>query len=296
MAKHGLKIYLIAFLFCIAWSSGGVAAKIGIQSSPPLLLLCIRFIIAGSLMCFFVSIKEALPSSRVLAIYLLLGFFNNSLYLGLFFYGVQFTTAGMSAVIASTNSMMTVFIAHFILGERINSRKIIGLLLGALGVILLTYHKIAAQGTGQFIGIICIFIGTFAFSCGTILYRKFSHIGNPLVANGWSTLLGGIILLPFALMVEDVSNIHLTSSFILAMSWMVFILSIGSVFLWLFLIKSTDAASASSVHFLMPFIGIILGNLVLGEAITPSELIGIIPISAGIYLIIKNKKQMVMTS
>ena len=288
MINNKLKIYSLALLFCITWSSASIAGKMAIVLSPPLVLLTIRLFIGGILMFFYskIILKEKWPNLKSFLILVVLGVLNNTIYLSMVFCSLKTISAALVVVLISTNSIFTAVIAHFVLKEKITLRKISGIIIGVIGVILLTWQKITIDGMGQIVGIVMAMIGVVAFSCGTVLYRKFNMIGSPFMVNSWTTLIGGFALLPFALFFEDIHAIHWTLSFFAIMFWLVVVVSFGAVMIWFILIKETDAATASSAHFLSPFLGIIQSYFILGEPVTIIELLTIIPISLSIFLII----------
>ncbi len=68
------------------------------------------------------------------------------------------------------------------------------------------------------------------------------------------------------------------------MAWCVLVMSIGALLLWFWLLRNGSASSASALHFLIPPIGLAMSWLVLGETISPSDLLGVVPVALGIWL------------
>ena len=125
-------------LFCILWSSAFAAGKVAVADCPPLTLLAVRFLLAGTILllaCVLLGRFKRLPP-REWAALALAGTLNNALYLGLSFSGLATVSSAFTAVIISANPLLTALVAGPILGERLTVRKGIGLVLGFLGVII----------------------------------------------------------------------------------------------------------------------------------------------------------------
>jgi drug/metabolite transporter (DMT)-like permease len=68
------------------------------------------------------------------------------------------------------------------------------------------------------------------------------------------------------------------------MAWFVFVVSIGSFLLWFLLLRQGSASAASSLHFLMPPLGLVMSWAVLGERLEVLDLLGVVPVAIGIRL------------
>src|SRR5262249_30955979 len=143
LRTHQIPILIVTF--CLLWSSAFAAAKAALIDCPPLLLLTARWLFAGGLT---LAIASARPGAwrvpgRALGVPILLGLANNALYLGLNNLAMQSVAAGVTALIASANPVLTAVLATVVLGERMTWRKAIGLGLGVVGVAMIVQHRIA---------------------------------------------------------------------------------------------------------------------------------------------------------
>lgn len=285
------RVVILAVTFCVLWSSAFVATKIGLLSSPPLLLACFRFLIAGPLMIIMaLAIKpKDLPGFRSLALLVVLGILNNTLYLGLTFVALENVSASFVSVIASMNPLITVVLAHFFLKEKMTLRKAIGLIAGLAGVVFIMQHRIGMQIDAP-IGIGLAFAGVTSFVFGTILFKKAKLENNLLIINGVQVLVGGMALLPIALFSEKVSDIRFDHNFILALTYLVVFVSMGGTLLWFWLLREGTASAASSWHFLNPALGMFFGWVVLGEKTVWSDYLGLVPIVIGILLVTRTSR------
>jgi drug/metabolite transporter (DMT)-like permease len=273
-------------LFCLLWSYAFVAGKIGVTHCPPLILLAARFSLAGILILGATLVRgdDWSLSWRDAAIFAVLGVANNALYLGLGYTGLQSVSAGLGGLIVSANPVFTAGLAALLLGEGMTWRKASGLLLGIIGVTLIVWHRLAV-GTDSLHGIVFTLASLASLVAGTILFKLLAPKGSLWIGNGVQNLAAGIVLTPVALTFADFRAIDFTPGLIGAFAFLVLGGSIMAYWLWFHLLKVCGATAASAYHFLMPPLGMLFAYLVLGEHVEARDLLGIIPVVLGIYLV-----------
>ncbi|MCK1425456.1 DMT family transporter [Bradyrhizobium sp. 180] len=278
-------------LFCLLWSYAFIAGKIGVTYCPPLILLAARFSLAGVLILGATWIRGDgwSLSWRDAAIFAVLGIANNALYLGLGYTGLQSVSAGLGGLIVSANPVFTAALAALLLGEGTTWRKAAGLLLGVIGVTFIVWHRLSV-GTDSLHGILFTLASLASIVAGTILFKLLAPKGSLWIGNGIQNLAAGIVLAPVALTFADVHAIVVTPSLIGAFAFLVLGGSILAYLLWFHLLKVCGATAASAYHFLMPPLGMLFAFLVLGEHVEARDLLGIIPVALGIYLVTRPAK------
>lgn len=277
-------------LFCLLWSYAFVAGKIGVSHCPPLLLLAARFSLAGILILGATMVRGDWSLSwRDAAIFAVLGIANNALYLGLGYTGLQSVSAGLGGLIVSANPVFTAALAAVLLGEGMTWRKASGLLLGIIGVTLIVWHRLSV-GTDSLHGIVFTLASLASIVVGTILFKLLAPKGSLWIGNGVQNLAAGIVLIPVALTFADVHAVDVTPSLIGAFAFLVLGGSILAYWLWFHLLKVCGATAASAYHFLMPPLGMLFAFIVLGEHVEARDLLGIIPVALGIYLVTRPAK------
>jgi drug/metabolite transporter (DMT)-like permease len=274
-------------LFCLLWSFAFVAGKIGVTDCPPLILLAARFSLAGVLILGITALRGDAWSSmtwRDAAIFAILGVANNALYLGLGYTGLKTVSAGLGGLIVSANPVFTAVLAAAFLGEALTWRKVTGLLLGIAGVGFIVWHRMSV-GTDHWHGILFTLASLASIVAGTILFKVLAPKGSLWVGNGVQNLAAGIVLLPFAFTLADVGDIVPSARLLGAFAFLVLGGSILAYLLWFHLLKVCGATAASAYHFLMPPLGMLFAFLVLGEHVEFRDLLGIVPVALGIYLV-----------
>ena len=274
-------------VFCLLWSFAFVAGKIGVTDCPPLILLAARFSLAGIVILGITALRGEAWSSltwRDAGIFAILGIANNALYLGLGYTGLQTVSAGLGGLIVSANPVFTAVLAAAFLGEALTWRKVAGLALGIAGVGFIVWHRMSV-GTDDWHGILFTLASLASIVVGTILFKVLAPKGSLWVGNGVQNLAAGIVLLPIAFSFSDVGDIVPSARLLGAFAFLVLGGSILAYLLWFHLLKVCGATAASAYHFLMPPLGMLFAFLVLGEHVEFRDLLGIVPVALGIYLV-----------
>jgi drug/metabolite transporter (DMT)-like permease len=277
--------FLIAS-FCLLWSSAFAAAKIGMADSPPLLLLVMRFLVAGTLIFGVVAIRHS-PwdlSRRDVVVFAVLGVVNQATFLGLGYVGMHSISSGLSALVVSANPVLTAVMAAWFLNERMTWRKAAGLLLGIIGVAFVVESRIAG-GVDHSAGIAFTIAALLSLVVGTILFKKFAPAHGHWIGNGVQNLSAGLTTLPFAMAFENVGDIVPSGRLLAAVAYLAIFVSVFAYLLWFHMLTVSDATAASSYHFIMPPLGLLFGWLLLGEHVALTDLVGIVPVALGIYLV-----------
>ena len=287
-AFNPLPIYI--GLFCLLWSFAFVASKIGVTDCPPLILLTARFSLAGSLILGISALRRDRWSLswRDVLVFAVLGVANNALFLGLSYIGLRSVSAGLAGLIVSANPVFTAVLAALFLGEALTWRKIAGLLLGVSGVSFIVWHRMSV-GTDSWHGILLMFASLASIVAGTLLFKLLAPKGSLWIGNGVQNLTAGIVLLPFAFTLSSVSEILPSARLLGAFAFLVLGGSILAYLLWFHLLKVCGATAASAYHFLMPPLGMLFAWIVLGEHVEIRDLLGIVPVALGIYLVTRSQ-------
>jgi drug/metabolite transporter (DMT)-like permease len=273
--------------FCLLWSSAFSAAKLALADCPPLLLLTARFLIAGGVMLGAAAVSGASwrnLARRDLIALAGLGIANNALYLGLNYMGMRSISSGLSALIVSMNPVLTALIAAMVLDERMTWRKAAGLLLGVGGVAFIVEGRIAG-GIDSPVGIMFTVGALISMVGGTILFKYLAPNGGLWIGNGVQNLAGGLVLVPFAFTLESVGEVTPTWTLVVSLAYSALLVSVVGYLLWFHLLTTSGATAASAYHFMMPPLGMLFGWLLLGEHVAPADLVGVIPVALGIYLV-----------
>lgn len=283
-AFNPLPIYI--GIFCLLWSFSFVAGKVAVTDCPPLILLAARFSIAGVLILGISSLRRDAWSLswRDVTAYAVIGLANNALYLGLGYTGLQTISAGLGGLIVSANPAFTAVFAALLLKEPLTGRKVAGLTLGIAGVASIVWHRVSV-GTDSAHGIVFTLASLASIVSGTILFKLLAPKGSLWLGNGVQNLAAGAVLIPVALTFSDIGAIVPSARLIGSFAFLTLGGSILGYLLWFHLLKTCGATAASAYHFLMPPLGMLFAWMVLGEHVESRDLLGIVPVALGIYLV-----------
>lgn len=279
-----LRFLILGVLFAALWASASAASKLALPYIQPLVMFQVRFFSAGILLIIFARfiLKERLPRGQEWKQVALFGLLNTTLYLSLFILALMEISAGIGSLATSTNTLLISVLSTFWLREKIRLRQWIAVFLGTIGVIIACY-PLLKDGHATPRGLLLIFLSMVSYSVGTIYYSKVKWSLSRITINGWQVFLGGVIMLPFTLLIYRDGQNDWNSTVFFSIAWLVVPVSIAAVQLWLYLLK-IDTVKASYFLFLCPIFGFIYANLLLNEPLTAYTWGGTALVLGGLYL------------
>lgn len=268
--------------FALIWSSAFSSARIALADAPPFLFLGLRFAVAGlGAVAVALALGQRFPRERrswtMIAIF---GFCQNSLYLGLNFWGMTMVPAGLAAIIASALPLVVAAAGRLWLGERLPWLGLGGLAAGFGGVVLIMAGRLAA-GVDPF-GIALCVAGLLALSVATMIVRGTSAGEGLLMIVGLQMLVGAVTLMPVGLLFESVADVRPTLSLALAFAYIVTMPGVIATLIWFALVNRIGATAASTFHFLNPPFGVAIAGILLGEPLGWIDVVGVVIVTAAI--------------
>ena len=286
-----MRQLLPGLLFAMLWASASAATKIGIQAADPLVLALVRFLIAGTLMLVYAYFLQPggnpLPRGVQWRNILVFALLNTTIYLGAFVLALKQVSAGIGSLSTATNPLFITLLSAVWLRRALRWYEGAGILLGLAGVALATY-PLLQNSYATVTGLIILLVGMVSVSAATVYYARVTWNLPALVINGWQVLLGGMLLLPFALLTADFSATHWNTQFWGAVWWLIGPVSIVALQLWFYLVRQ-DTVRASLWLFLCPIFGFVFSWALLGEPITGYTYAGTAMVIAGLVLAQREK-------
>ncbi|HSI39812.1 MAG TPA: DMT family transporter [Xanthobacteraceae bacterium] len=285
-ARPFLPIPLLVVVFCLLWSSAFAGAKLALASSPPLLLLAARFVLAGFIMLALARLVDG-PfrlGRRDLGALFIIGALNNALYLGFNWVALTHATSAYTAVLTSCLPLLVALAAGPVLGERLSLSKWLGIGLGLAGVVIVLRSRLSG-GHETLAGTALLAMGCASLAAGTIAFKYLKPRGGVWLGTAVQCLAGATLVLPVALATESLGDVRFDADLVFGLAYLVVAVSVGGYGLWFYLLTRSSATAASSLHFLMPPLGLFFGWVLLGEQVPPLDVVGIVPIALGIYMV-----------
>ncbi|RPK30962.1 DMT family transporter [Paenibacillus xylanexedens] len=289
-------VMLIASLCCLLWGSAYPSIKLGYIAfnilpediASKYVFAGYRFTLAGLLLLLLSRIvrKEKLQLSRPQwTSLIMLGILQTGLQYMFFYVGVANTTGVKGSIMNATTTFFSVVLAHFIYkNDKLSRNKIVGCLLGFVGVIIVNFHTDLLAFSFSFTGEGFVIIAALIFSVTALYAKRLTATIDVLIITGVSLFVGGLVLTMLGLSLGGrVTHFTLEST-----SNLIYLALLSSVAfcLWNMLLKYNKVGRVSVYNFLIPVFGALLSALFLGETILElKNLAALLFVSVGIYLV-----------
>lgn len=288
-----LKSIAMGLAFAAMWSSAFTSARFIVAEAPPLYALALRFVISGLIA---IAIARALGQSwrltrRQWQATIVFGICQNTLYLGLNFVAMQTVQASLAAIIASTMPLLVALVGWLVLRERLRPLGIAGLIAGVAGVAVIMGARM--DGSVDLFGVMLCGIAVVSLTVATLAIKGASSGGNFLMVVGLQMLVGSVGLIVPAMLLE-VPEVSLSTPLVLAFVYTTLVPGLAATWIWFLLVDRIGAVRAATFHFLNPFFGVAIAAVILGEALRPLDLLGVVVIAGGILAVQLSKQAKVV--
>jgi drug/metabolite transporter (DMT)-like permease len=288
-------------IFVLLWSTGFTGIRYGIPYAPPFTFIAIRMACASLLLALIALAitKRFARDLPTIGKSFLVGLTIHGAYLGGCFYGVkQGMPAGITALICSLQPVLVSIFSSIFFGEKLSSRKWMGLGLGLAGLVMVIAPKL--EGSGEqalpIAGVIAVFIALLGGTSGTLLQKKFGAGVEVLSGTSWQYIATGILMATLALIFEDDQTITWNGSFIFSLVWLTVALSIGAILILYYLLARSTAASVSSLYYLVPAVTAVEAYFLFGEKIGLVTALGTLVTIAGVALVVRQGRAREVTN
>lgn len=288
-------VWLGALICCALWGSAIPGIKLGYhfmniksaETGTQILFAGVRFFFAGVLAIIIGSFfqKEILiPHKKSISKILILSMLQTVAQYVFFYLGLAHIRGTNTAIINSTSVFLSILISGYLFHqENVTIRKIIGCLIGFLGVILITTSANSFLGfalTGEGF----IFLSNIAYAFSSVFIKKFSKDENPVTLSGWQFMVGGLIMTVYGLVLGGRLQ-HITLQGIGILIWLAFVSAVAYS-LWGLLLKYNPVSKVAVFGFMTPVFGVLLSQLLLKESDNTGiiTIIALVLVCLGIYI------------
>lgn len=273
-------------IFVFLWATGFIGAKFGLPYSEPLTFLAIRFaLVVAGLLVFCIAVRAPWPKRAADWLHIaVVGVFLHGVYLGGVFISISLgVEAGTSALIVAIQPLLVALLAAPLLGESVNWRQWIGLLLGIAGVTLVVFRKLEL-GVGTPVGMGFSIIALLGITVGTLYQKRYCGTMDLRTGNVIQFTAAFVFCAVGASLFES-WRAEWTPEFIFALGWLVVVLSFGATTLLLLLIRQGAASKVSSLFFLVPAVAALIAWPLFGETFGPLAIAGMALVTVGVALV-----------
>lgn len=273
-------------LFVLLWSTGFIVARYGTRDAGPFTFLAVRmFISAAILWLIAVAMRAPRIERRHVSSSAVVGVFMHATYLGGTFFAIsRGLPSGVSALIAGLHPVVTSFIGHWLLKERLRSLQWAGITCGLVGVIAVLVERSSVKSASiTTVTVVAMAVAVFGMATGTVVQRSRGREMPLLRGTAVQYVAAGIALLPLAIFDEH-WKMHMTWRNAAALAWAVGVLSIAAVLLMMVLLARHAAAKVSSLFFLTPALSTIEGAILFSERLGALAVVGLFVALAGVWM------------
>jgi drug/metabolite transporter (DMT)-like permease len=271
-------------LFVVLWSSGFIGARLGLPYAEPMTFLSIRMIAVVTLLGLLILATRPPWLSAAGALHsVVVGLLMHGCYLGGVFIAIDHRLpTGLAALVVSLQPILTATMANRLLGERVAARQWAGLLLGVAGVYLVVQSRTVGDTSAA--AWIAITVALVGITIGTLYQKRFGagidwRTGFLFQYAGAGTVFG------LAALTLEQRSVQWSGDLLLALGWLVLVMSFGAVWLLYFLIKRSAAARVVSLFYLTPPVTALMAWALFDERLAPLSLAGMAVCVAGVFLV-----------
>jgi drug/metabolite transporter (DMT)-like permease len=288
-ARNSPADWLLFVLLGFLWGSSYLFIKIGVDAGlHPFTLIATRLLIGFALLVAVVAIaREGMPrGARMYGHLFMMGIFSVALPFSLITWAEQSTDSTFAAILNASVPLFTILIAAVALAdERITLPRIVGLVIGFVGVAILVGFDPGVIAGTNVLAALALIGSSISYATGAVYARRFVHGLRPMIPAlfqvGFALLVTGAL----ALLFERPLSFPARWDAVLAVVWLG-LLGSGTAYLVFFrLLGRWGATRTSLVAYLLPVFGIILGAAVLNERVDVRTIGGTALVIAGIALV-----------
>ena len=278
---------------CLIWGSTWYFIKISLNAGvPPFYGVGLRFLFSGIIFFIYIYYKKlSIPTTpQAIKLYLSFGLLNFSLSYGMTYWATQYIYSSISSIMWGLFPLFTSLMAHFMIkddpNERLNKNKIGALMMGLLGVTIMSANQEIDFASQSFSAILVLISVIIIAAYPSVQYKKHSDEVGPYQMNAVCQVMTGIVMLSMSsLFNEDISVIVWNNELILSTLYLIVFGGFISWGIYFWLYQHLNVTQVTYVAIFPPIVAIFLGWVFLGEILSSQEIIGTLLILGSSVLI-----------
>ncbi len=286
-SRNGRAVILFGMVILL-WGVNWPVMKVGLTLLPPLHFAFARTVLGGTslLLLLAASGRLRVPPRGDVPILLSIGILQIALFLGLTHAALMFVDAGRSAILAYTTPIWVVPLSVLLLHERAGRTQLLALAFGMAGLavlfnpLALDYDDVhALLGNGMLLA------AAAAWALAIVHVRAHRWQSTPLQLMPWQLLLGSLLLLPAALVIEAGRPIHWSWELAVILAYNGPVASAFCYWAFVTVNRSFPASTTALGSLGVPLVGVLASALALGEPLTAATLGGLALIASGVVVL-----------
>jgi drug/metabolite transporter (DMT)-like permease len=282
------RAYVAWAVVCLLWGTTYLGIRIALQTIPPLLMGALRWIPAGLIILGILWLRgEALPPRRTWPALLVLGILFIACGNGAVVWAEQTLPSGLTAVLVAAVPFWMVGVERFMSRpDPLTARRVIGLVIGFSGIVLLVWPELRLGGGGSFaVGVAATQLACLGWAIGSSYSRRRRHEENVLAAAALQMVFGGGCMLAVALLAGEPARLTFDRTTSGALAYLIVFGSIGGFSAYVYALKHLPVATVSMYAYVNPIIAVVLGTAILQEPLSPRLAVAGAVVLAGMALV-----------
>jgi len=280
----------LLLLLSVLWGGSFFFNGVAIRELPVFTVVVARVALAALFLGLTLLALGVAPprGARVWRALFVMGLLNNAIPFSLIVWGQSHIASGVASILNATTPLFGVVVAHFATSnEKMNGRRLVGVLLGLCGVALMMGGGvIGSLGVGIVAELACL-AGALSYACAGIYGRRFREMGvTPLAVATGQVAASTALLLPLLLIADKPWTLPMPSAGVwLALVGLAALSTALGYILYFRILATAGATNLLLVTFLIPVSAIALGVAFLGESLEPRHGLGVALIALGLAAI-----------
>ncbi len=288
MQKSERILIWIAFtIISTVWGTTWLAIRIGLETVPPFLSAGIRCCFAAVVLYGMVRVRGVpVPLTRnAWRVYVSLGVLTIGIPFGLIYWGQQYIPTGLSSILFGAFPLWVAILSHLMLrDERLNVFKVIAVVLGFIGVVVIFSAESSIGDARAFLGMSAVLVSTILQALALIVIKKFGEPVSPIAMNFIGMAMGGGLLLIMSVLLEGGQDVTWTGAAVGSLLYLAVVGSVVTFMAYFWLLKRIEAVYLSLSSFINPIVAVVLGSVVLGERLPPTVFTGAALVLTGLLV------------
>ena len=256
------------------WGASYIFIRIAVEPLGPVFLMLLRVALSGLILLAYARLRrQQLRLRGHWRQFIVLGFLGSALPFSLIAWAELTVTASMAAILMSTTPLFTTFVAAVGLGERLTFYKLIGAVLGIIGVTITVGGSDIALNVEGIAAILALLAATLSYSLGGVYAKRYFTGLNNLSMSSGQMIAATVVLTPAAAF--DLPREMPPPLAVLSLLILVLLCTAFAYQLYYYLIISAGPIKALTVTLLVPPFGVFWGAVLLEEPISAGILIGL---------------------
>jgi drug/metabolite transporter (DMT)-like permease len=282
--------WVLLLTLSVLWGGSFFFVRVSVKELPPLTIVVCRVALASLALLLVIRLmKVKLPAGRrVWGAFFAMGLMNNVIPFTLIVWGQTHITSGVASILNATAPLFTVVVAHFrTADEKMTGGRVVGVLIGLAGVaIMIGGAALQSLGADVMAQLACLG-AAISYAFAGVFGRRFKAKGiAPMATATGQVTASSVMLIPAMLIVDRPWTIACPSASTIAALLALALLSTAvAYFIYFRILASAGATNLLLVTFLIPVSAILLGILVLGEALQAKHFLGMASIGLGLAAI-----------